>query len=157
MKNSRTAVIVLILVGLLSIPGRAQGIPGRWEKVEALKLGPQITVDLKNGDRIKGQFEGLSPSELSLRTHSAQAAIPRAEVGRIMMYENDSRVNGTLFGAGVGAGIGVAIVIIAGNGVQPEFGETASGFALLGAGIGALGGWGIDATSRKEIVLYQAP
>ena len=157
MKNSRTAVIVLILVGLLSIPGRAQGIPGRWEKVEALKLGPQITVDLKNGDRIKGQFEGLSPSELSLRTHSAQAAIPRAEVGRIMMYENDSRVNGTLFGAGVGAGIGVAIVIIAGNGVQSEFGETASGFALLGAGIGALGGWGIDATSRKEIVLYQAP
>ena len=157
MKNSRTAVIVLILVGLLSIPGRAQGIPGRWEKVEALKLGPQITVDLKNGDRIKGQFEGLSPSELSLRTHSAQAAIPRAEVGRIMMYENDSRVNGTLFGAGVGAGIGVAIVIIAGNGVQSEFGETASGFALLGAGIGALGGWGIDATSRKEIGLYQAP
>ena len=157
MKNSRTAVIVLILVGLLSIPGRAQGIPGRWEKVEARKLGPQITVDLKNGDRIKGQFEGLSPSELSLRTHSAQAAIPRAEVGRIMMYENDSRVNGTLFGAGVGAGIGVAIVIIAGNGVQSEFGETASGFALLGAGIGALGGWGIDATSRKEIGLYQAP
>ena len=154
---SRTGAIVLILVILLAVPAQAQVIPGRWEKIDVLSFETPITVDLKNGDRIKGQFEGLSPSELSLRTHSAQAAIPRAEVGRIMMYENDSRVNGTLFGAGVGAGIGVAIVIIAGSGVQSEFGETASGFALLGAGIGALGGWGIDATSRKEIVLYQAP
>ena len=51
-------------------------IPGRWEKVEALTLGPQITVELKNGARLEGQFEELSPSELLLRTGSAQAGDP---------------------------------------------------------------------------------
>ena len=74
MKNSRTAVIVLILVGLLSIPAQAQVIPGRWDKLVALAIETLITVDLKSGDRIEGNFEGLSPSELSLRTGSAQAA-----------------------------------------------------------------------------------
>ena len=105
MKNSRTAVIVLILVGLLSIPGRAQGIPGRWEKVEALKLGPQITVELKNGDRIEGQFEELSPSGLLLRTRSSQAAIPRAEIRRITTRGHDPLTDGILLGAGIGGGI----------------------------------------------------
>ena len=54
MKNYRIAMIALILVGLLTVSARAQVIPGRWEKVEALTLGPPITVELKNGDRIEG-------------------------------------------------------------------------------------------------------
>ena len=78
MRNSRTAVIAFILVGLLAVPAQAQVIPGRWEKVEALQLGPQITVKLKNGARIEGQCEELSSSELLLRTGTAQARIPRA-------------------------------------------------------------------------------
>ena len=61
MKKSRTAVIALILVGLLCVPAQAQVIPGRWEKVQALPLGPRITVELKSGDRLEGQLEGLSP------------------------------------------------------------------------------------------------
>ena len=43
MRNYRTVAIVLILVGLLSVPAQAQVIPGRWEKVAALKLGPPYT------------------------------------------------------------------------------------------------------------------
>ena len=49
MKDSRTVWISLILVGLLAVPAQPQVIPGRWEKVETIKLGPPITVDLKNG------------------------------------------------------------------------------------------------------------
>ena len=153
MKNSRTAVIVLILVGLLSIPGRAQGIPGRWEKVEALKLGPQITVELKNGDRIKGQFEGLSPSELSLRTHSAQAAIPRAEIRRITTRGHDPLTDGILLGAGIGGGIMGAIF-----GSTEDISAEGTVFAvLIGAGLGTLIGLGADAIPKGRVVLYQAP
>ena len=68
MRNYRTVAIVLILVGLLSVPAQAQVIPGRWEKIEALGVGPPIIVDLKSGDRLEGKFAALSPSELSLRT-----------------------------------------------------------------------------------------
>ena len=153
MKNSRTAVIVLILVGLLSIPGRAQGIPGRWEKVEALKLGPQITVELKNGDRIEGQFEELSPSGLLLRTRSSQAAIPRAEIRRITTRGHDPLTDGILLGAGIGGGImGVLF------GLSEDHSAEGTVFmVLMGAGIGTLIGLGADAIPKGRVVLYQAP
>ena len=60
MRNSRTVVISLIFVALLAVPAQAQIIPGRWEKVETIKSGPPITVELKNGDQLEGQFEDLS-------------------------------------------------------------------------------------------------
>ena len=104
MRNYRTVAIILILVGLLSVPAQAQVIPGRWEKIEALQLGPQITVGLKNGDRIEGQFEELSSSELLLRTGTAQAGILRAEIQRISTREADRLDEGAILGAGVGAG-----------------------------------------------------
>ena len=43
---------------------------------------PPTIVNLKSGDRFEGQFGGLSTSELSLRTGSAQAAIPRVEISK---------------------------------------------------------------------------
>ena len=159
MKNSRTAVIALILVGLLSIPGRAQGVPGRWEKVEALKLGPQITVELKNGARIEGQCEELSSSELLLRTGTAQARIPRADIDRITTREADGLGNGILIGAGVGAGSMASTALLT---LVPDLDleVNAIGMALwvaMAAGVGAAIGMGIDASKETEVVLYQAP
>ncbi len=61
------------------------------------------TAALKKGDRIQGQFEGLSSSELPLKTHSDQAAVPISEVQRITTRESDSLANGTLVGAAIGA------------------------------------------------------
>ena len=158
MKKPRTAVIALILVGLLSIPARAQGIPGRWEKVEALTLEPRITVELKNGDRIEEQFEGLSPSELLLRTGLVQAAIPRADIDRITTREADRLGNGVLIGAVIGGGIGLGSVVASeGWGGYKEFSSDALFFSLLGAGVGASFGGGIDVRTKTEVVLYQAP
>ena len=152
MKKSRTAVIVLILVGLLSVPAQAGVIPGRWEKVQTLPLGPQITVEVKNGDRTEGQLEGLSPSELSLRTGSAQAGIPRADIDRITTREADRLSNGGAMGAVVGVVLiwGLAFARLV------SFSGGLSGTALIavsGAGIGAR----VDALKKTEVVLYQTP
>ena len=105
MEKSRIAVIVLIFVVLLSVPAQAQVIPGRWEKVEALQLGPQITVKLKNGARIEGQCEELSSSELLLRTGTAQARILRADIERITTREADGLAEGAILGTIVGLGV----------------------------------------------------
>ena len=154
MKNSRTVVMALILVGLLSVPVRAQVIPGRWEKVEALTLGPRITVELKNGARLEGQFEELSPSGILLRTGSAQAAVPRADIERITTRGGDGLLSGALIGAGVGVGIVVGVL-------HPMSESSVSGNTVLGtaimAGIGALIGVGVDALKKTDVVLYQAP
>ena len=153
MEKSRIAVIVLIFVVLLSVPAQAQVIPGRWEKVEALQLGPQITVKLKNGARIEGQCEELSSSELLLRTGTAQARIPRADIERITTREADGLAEGAILGTIVGLGFALL-----GHGLsESSFSEkTLLGVAIL-AGIGAGVGVGIDALKKTEVVLYQAP
>ena len=60
MKSGRPQVLALILAGLILLPAYAEVIPGRWEKVSNMEFGTPITVELKNGDRVVGQFEGLS-------------------------------------------------------------------------------------------------
>ena len=151
MKDSRTVVISLILVGLLAVPARAQVIPGRWEKVAALSFEMPITVDLKNRDRIKGQFEGLSPSELSLRTGSATAAIPRSEIQRITTPKPDRLMNGALIGAGMGVLPMAIVVSVVDDLAGPAY------VVLTGAALGALIGIGIDAIRMEKDVLYQSP
>ena len=153
MEKSRTAVIVLILVGLLCVPAQAQVIPGRWEKVQTLPLGPQITVELKSGDRLKGQFEELSPSELLLRTGSTQAGIPRADIERISTREADSLVNGAIIGAGVVVGF-----VLVGHAIAEGGSVTLSSVAYtaIWAAITAASGVGLDALKKTEVVLYQA-
>ena len=59
MKSNRGQILALVLAGLVSQPAHADMIPGRWEKVSDLELGTPITVELKNGDRVEGEFEGL--------------------------------------------------------------------------------------------------
>ena len=154
MRNARVVAIVLILVGLLAVSARARVIPGRWEKIAALAVGTPIAVALKNRDRIERKFEGFSPSELSLRTGSAQAAIPRSDIRRITTRESDSLANGTLIGAGVGTAIMVWMV----TNLQPDL-ETSWAVWLMASGVGggALIGAGIDALKKTEVVLYQAP
>ena len=157
MRNYRTVAIVWFLVCLVAIPARAQVIPGRWEKVAALAVETSITVELKNGDRIEGQFEELSPSELLLRTGSAQALIPRSDCRRITTRQHNGRRNSTLIGTGIGAGIGLGMVVAAGGWGGEDFGTYAWGYSLLGAGIGALVFYTADALIMEEVVLYQAP
>ena len=142
---------------LLPVPAQAQVIPGRWEKVESLKSGPQITVELKNGDRIEGQFEELSPSELLLRNGSAQAAIPRASIERITTREDDRLGNGTLRGALIGAGSMASTSLID---LLPDIEVNPIGMVLwvaIAAGVGAGISVGIDALKKTKVVLYQAP
>ena len=153
MRNYRTVAIVLILVGLLCVPAQAQVIPGRWEKVQTLPLGPQITVELKSGDRLEGQFEELSPFELLLKTGSAQASIPRADIERITT-RGDGLLNGVLIGAAIGGGIMAALTL------PPKHDFSTEGIAILtlaGVGAGALIGLGADAIPKRAVVLYQAP
>ena len=64
MKSCWIQIPSLILVGLIAQPALAGMVPGRWEKVSALEMASPIKVELKNGDRIKVQFRGLSPSHL---------------------------------------------------------------------------------------------
>ena len=111
-----------------------------------------ITVDLKNGDRIKGQFEGPSPSELSLRTHSAQAEVPRSEIQKITIPKLDGLSNGTWIGAGI-----VGMIAFRQPPASGPLLPIAAAYMGPAAGLGALIDLGVDAIHMGEVVLYQAP
>ena len=156
MKSCRIQAISLALAALISLPLRADVIPGRWEKVLALPVSSPITVELKDGDRIKGHYEGLSATDVMVVSHFSRAVIPKEDIETITIQPED----GVGDGAGIGFGVGTAIVL--GAMAKHGGGEGAIAalllFAGLGAGVGAGLGAAADAATRPvEIVLYEAP
>ncbi len=160
MKSYRIQAISVALTGLISLPLQAQVIPGRWEKVSALAVSSPITVELKDGDRIKGHYEGLSATDVMVVSHFSRAVIPKEGIETITIRPEDGVGDGAGIGAGVGFGIGAGIAL--GLILKHGGGEGALGALLLlggvGAGVGAgLGAAGDAATRPLEIVLYEAP
>ena len=157
-KSCRIQIIWLMLAGLISIPAHGEVIPGRWEKVSALELGTPITVELKNGDQVEGNYKGLSVSELELETHSVRAVIPRTEIQAIVTPAKDGLAEGAAIGTAIGAGF--VGVVAATSGLTKGLDTSAKGalhFALLAVGAGAALGIAVDAGMKSgPIVLYEA-
>ena len=156
MKSCRIQILSLILAGLIAQSAHADVIPGRWEKVSALEMASSIMVELKNGDRIKGQFRGLSPSDLELLSPAGRAVIPKAAIQAITTQLRDGLGNGAAIGTAIGAAVGAAV---------PLIGTGGDGLALavlihsaLAAGVGAAIGIVADGATKSEaIVVYKAP
>ena len=155
MKTHRIRVVALALAGLVSLPARAGVIPGRWEKVSALAVASPVTVEMKDGDRVKGHYEGLTATDVLLVTHDARAAIPREDIETITTQAEDSLANGILIGAGVGAGIMGALAAGISNDLTP-LGVLI--VASIGLAPGLAVGAAVDAVQKPAtIVLYEAP
>ena len=159
MRFSRKQVASLILVCLISLPLQAGVIPGRWEKVSALQVASPITVELKDGERVKGHYEDLSATDVVLVTHFSRAVIPKEDIETITTQPEDPLSNGTLIGGAVGAGI--MCVWTAAWYAKSYERANPLGFLMMagigfgiGAGLGAAG----DAVEKPvPIVLYEAP
>ena len=162
MKSHRNQILTLVLVVLITQPAHARVIPGRWEKVSNLDLRMPITVELKNGDRTKGQFRGLSPSDLELLSPAGRAVIPKTDIQTITAPSKDGLGNGVGIGAAIGAGLGLGAFGLAartrGGVDSATLPATLLVIGGLGAGIGAGIGVAVDAATKTEdIVLYEAP
>ena len=161
MESYRTQFVALVLVGLMALPLRAGVIPGRWEKVSQLEAGASLTVEMKNGDRVKGHFMVLSEFSLELLIHPSRAAIPRKGIQRITHHPRDGVGDGVgrgaLYGAAVGAAFGALLGTNDGGGAE---GMMAVG--AYGAGFGVLIGIGLGLVSDAVVktpssVVYEAP
>ncbi len=163
MKTCRMQVFSLILVVLIVLPARAEVIPGRWEKVSELDLGTPIAVELKNGDQVIGDLEGLFASELDVETGSVRAVIPKTDVRTITTRKMDGVGEKAKKGAQIGAAVGLGVPLFgiaksgAGDlnlaGVALVVLMTAGVGTAIGAGLGAVAGIG---TKREEMVVYRA-
>ena len=164
MRSCRMHCVSLILAGLILQPVRAGVIPGRWEKVANLDLGARITLELKNGDPLEGNFEGLSASGVDIETRSVRVVIPKEAIRTVSVQPKDGLANGAAMGAAVGAGVGagVSLVDFAANGTGDLTGAGVAFYTLVFAGIamaiGAGLGAGVDASMKSmAVVIYEAP
>ena len=157
-------IVSLILTGLISLPAQAEVIPGRWEKVSGLDLGTPITVGLKNGDQVAGNFEGLSASDVELGTHFARAVIPKTDIQTIATQKKGGAANGArkgaIIGAATGAAIGVGTLLLAnldgGESLREEV--VLLGIPVVAAGIGTVLGIAVGAVIKSDAILvYKAP
>ena len=62
-------------------------------------------MELKSGDQVGGDFDGLSASELEIKTRTALATIPKTDVQTITTPPKDGLGEGALIGAATGAGL----------------------------------------------------
>lgn len=162
MKKTRTMttcqirLLAVILAGLISVPARAEVIPGRWEKVAALQAAFPITVETKDGDRIKGHFEDLSDTDLMLLTNYSRAVIPKEDIETITTRTEDGLADGTLIGGGIGVGVMMSALAVKSDHDLNALGMLT--MAGIGAAIGAALGAATDAATKGEaIVVYKAP
>jgi len=156
--NARAAIVVLILLMTTTAPLQAAVIPGRWEKVEALEEGFPIVVMMEGWERIKGAFHGLGEESLLLmKDNGKELDLPKADVKKVESRDrtnNDSLINGPMWGAIVGGGIS-ALGMAASNDDLPS--DEVIGVIALSAGLGAGLGLVGDALIKTPDVFYEAP
>jgi hypothetical protein len=154
--KARKVVSIVALFLLTTVSLKAQAIPGRWEKVDALKPGTKLIVALMAENRIECSFKSSNPSDITFMDEQGiERKVPKPEVEVIETAEEikDRLANGTLIGALVGAGAGFAYE--ASYSDWDESGALAIPFvvAIIGAAVGA----GVDGLASRSKVLYRTP
>ena len=152
MRNVGIRIIALVVLVTTSL--HAGVIPGRWEKVDALQPRSQIVLSLKTGEHIEGAFVRTGADELTvIDQNGSERKFPKSEVLKIVSRKK--RDQGTLVGLAAGFGVGAVLGFLFGR----AFDNTAGGVVLvggIGAGIGALIGYGAGKLRKGTEVLYQA-
>lgn len=145
-------MVPLALLG----PGLLADKPRRdWNRVQALPAGQQIVVKSFKGmePKVKGAYVSSDADRLIVRRQNGQAVtIPK---DRIRLVARKRRIR-LLHAIGIGAAAGFAVMAIwtlgEGDFDQPRGALSVGG---IGAGLGTLGGFAVQAMSIDSIV-YQA-
>ncbi len=138
----RALASVLLLLMIISNARAANfevGPPGgNWNKVQILPLKADITIELKRGGEISGEFIRLTEDSILFTEYGREKSCLKNMVSRVLWMRPGSRlrkagiVGGIFFGLGFGLGYASAANVADQNSMPA--GERAA----VGAGIGAL-------------------
>lgn len=129
--------------------------PDSWSEVEALQVGDELTIKLRNGRSLKGKLIYARDAELAVKGGKRDTALDRESIFQVYRHLPKSRKKAMAVGAAVGGGLGViggASADGVGDLSQPAA-TVLSGVAY--AGVGALVGWAIGG-GKKRVLIYQA-
>lgn len=160
MRRKPTILWALLALTLIYSPlARAQTprASGDWSAVQALAPGDELVVKLKDGRSVEGKLGSLTDAELTLTRNNKSETFGRDRIFQIYERKRKSEKGKyAAIGAGIGAGTGLGIGL-AKNSPPVDDGEIYPiGGAMLGAGIGAIGGFLFGQAKRKRVLIYQA-
>jgi hypothetical protein len=155
MNTAKRIAYVALLLPLLSLAaGRSLRAAEKsdWGNLKQVAPSQTIKVIATDGKSSQGDFQFVSDDALVLRLADGDRSFPRDTVQRVSIKRNGHRGKHALIGAAIGAGGGLGAGIAVDHCTPTVIVCTENkgkailtpGFALLGAGIGALlpaGGW----------------
>jgi len=129
-------------------------IRGSWEGLKAVPPGDEVSVRLRNGQKLKGRLISVSDTALTLAHGNITTDVTRADALRVHRVVPKSAKRAALIGLGIGAGVGLGgSAIYAHSGGR---GGEADLWALVAvvasAGGGALIGYIMGSRKQKALV-----
>lgn len=129
-------------------------IRGSWEGLKAIPPGDEVSVRLRNGQKLKGRLTSVSDTALTLEHGNRTTDVTRADALRVHRVVSKSAKRAALIGLGIGAGAGLGgTAIFAYTGDRGGEAGLYGLFAVVaGAGGGALIGYIIGSHKQKALV-----
>lgn len=162
MKSRALAVFMVVFTLFMnSTPAMAQQVSSDWSAVTAISSGEKISVELKDGKKMKGRLRSVSDSILTLDRGSKTTDVSRDSIARVYRMAGaagKSVGKAAAIGAAIGGGAGVGLGISAGGYEDLSRGELAGILGAVGAGLGAgigaiVGGLG---SKEKRVLIYES-
>ena len=147
--------LVLVTVGPT---GFAQQPTGDWTAVQSLPADADISIKLKTGKRVRGEFLSATDNEVTISRKGKGESFAKDTIALIERLERKAEKGKyAVIGAGIGTATGAGIGVAKASGASDDgYVYTIAGVAL-GAGFGALGGFLFGQAKRKHVLIYQAP
>ena len=158
----RFATIVILLTSLLLSPVTlaAQSMTSDWSRLNSVVTGSKLSVKLRNGNKIDGTLSSVSDTALTLMVKNASREVKRDDIRTVHTINGNSAKKATLIGLGLGAGAGAAVGAAVDrnndDGLETLDSVGTAVTTVLGAGVGALGGFLIGRSGKKRVLLYEA-
>jgi hypothetical protein len=150
MKTAKRTGYIALILPLLALTASTSVLAAEksdWSSLKQIGAGQTIKVTVKDGTSSQGDFQSATEDALLLRVAGGDRSIARDMVRRVSLKMNGHRGKHALIGAAIGAGGGLGAGIAIDNDCGPNSiictgskgkGILTPGFALIGAGIGAL-------------------
>ncbi|MBC8030585.1 MAG: hypothetical protein H7Z16_10780 [Pyrinomonadaceae bacterium] len=164
MKSKTLALLMVVFTFLLSLPtamAQQVSVSSDWSVVTAISPGEKVSIELKDGKKIKGRLRTVSDSMVTLDRGSKTSDHSRDSISKVYRMSGSAGKSvgkAAAIGAGIGGGIGVGLGVASGGYEDLSRGEVAAiaggVLGVIGAGIGAIvGGLG---SKEKRVLVYQS-
>jgi hypothetical protein len=153
-------VAILLVVPLLSIDGFAQSATTTWSGVTSLQPGQKVSIELKNGKKVKGKFGSASETSITISRGKNTEDVTRADIRKVFRENGGSVGKSTLVGAGIGGGAGAILGVSTGGCDNSGWfcitrGQAAAVVGIMGATVGALTGLVVGLLRKNRTLIYE--